>query len=151
MICKMFEICDTTDVKIENFPQICDPECRFFKQGKCTAVLNFEERLSKFKFGWMIEKRMSLHDLVPSKNGKTLYHSGIVLIHPSESTITIFRCLTSDYNQLFIVCSDRSKMNVDSLDAVNEQLKKFNYTGRLIAESDFHDDEFFKLNKLSKS
>ncbi len=145
MICRMFEIGKTIDLKIAEFPNICDPNCKYFKNNKCDAVHDTNTKLTKMKFSWMIEKIMNLGEMVPSKSGKVIYHSGLVLIHPSEPTITILRCWKSDYVLLYIVCSDKTKIHVDTLEEMNEQLKKFNYDGREITVEDFHDIDFREI------
>lgn len=141
MFCPLYKLFDRTGITIYEVKN-CGPECKFLKDSKCLISIVKNEKMSKEKFGWMIEDSIFLETPIESKSKNTRFVSIISLIHPSESDVWVVYCLRhnkkdNDWTPLYKFYHNNDMKEFDTLMAFNTYLKKLGYNGRKLLESDF--------------
>ena len=141
MFCPLYKLFDRTGISIHEFESCCK-ECKYSDPViKCKVSVVKNEKMSKEKFGWMIEDSILFDIPIESKSKNTRYVSIVSLVHPSESDIWVVYCLRynkkdKDWSPLYRFYHNTDMKEFDTLMALNSYLKKLGYNGRKLLESD---------------
>lgn len=138
MFCCLYVLNDRT--KINHFEkEHCFESCKFWN-GKCSVLDVRNERLTKHKYSWILEKRIKFTPPVASKSGKSFYESVICLIHPASSDLWIVRVLRDleAKNVFYNAFCDGKSYELQTIEDLNKWLKDAaSYDGREIIVHDF--------------
>lgn len=141
MFCPLFRLYDSTKLDFHEFEH-CGESCKsrtpvFNPNHICTITEKRHDKLTSEKFGWMIDTVIKFSSPVAAKNVKTIYTGFISLAHPSEKDIWVGRFLNKKKEVKYTLFNVEKKYDFDDLKALNFWLKKQNFNGREIVDSDF--------------
>ena len=144
MFCYLYVMFDGTNIPLYE-EERCFDKCKFFKDGNCTIAEKNKEKLTKDKYGWIMQTVVNFKDVpFESKSGSTRYLSAISMMHPDSLDIWIVKCerLNKDTNEWYQVYrlhrGSSECTEFDDLPSMNRWMRKSKkYDGRKISEDDF--------------
>lgn len=137
MFCILYKLEDGTKIKFYE-KENCFPECKYFKEDKCSLIKKQNVKLTNERFGWVIENTIVFPEFIPTKHANSFYNSFLHLIHPVEKDIWIIKCLKKDKTEIFYsVFSDLKRIDFNDLKALNYWLYQRKFNGRELNEEDF--------------
>jgi len=139
MFCRLHQAKIATSIDLSDF-ETCVSECEYFKNSTCSVSEDKSVFLTKEKFGWRLNLKISLDEPIPSKSENTYYCSLIQLIHPSYDDVWVSKSLMKDKEtDIFLIFYDGKRMDdVENMVELNKLLKsKYHYNGRAFDHDDF--------------